>query len=284
MRKAKQLLSPKFEELLRANDQGTWKPQANEDDSNVLNWLVETVKGRDRDADTLAHVEVLLALAAVHTTLLRMVNVLYDITEAGPSLAAELRAEIEDVSRRSEQWDKSSYDSLYKLDSVLSESQRMSPPTTLGMKRIFYEDYTFQNGLHIPKGTYTAMPIYAIENDEEHTSNPAKFDGLRNYRLMLEHQAISGSGDGSDEDMRRFRFSTPSRTVLNFGYGRHACPGRHFASLVLKILFVKLLMQYEFKFLPGSKRPENLLAHEFLFTWPWDRMLIRRNPKGRCPL
>ncbi|KAI1373130.1 putative cytochrome P450 [Hypoxylon crocopeplum] len=278
MRRAKRLLCPKIEELLRANDQGTWKPQPTEDDSNVLNWLVDTVKGRDRNAEIIAHVEVLLALAAVHTTLLRMVNVLYDITEAGPSLLAELRAEIEDVAKRSGKWDNSSYERLHKLDSVLSESQRMSPPTTLGMKRMFYQDYTFENGLHIPKGTYTAMPIYAIENDPEHTFNPESFDGLRNYRLMLKQQAIDG-----DDDTRPFRFSTPGRTVLNFGYGRHACPGRHFASLVLKILFVKLLTEYEFKFLPGSKRPQNLMAHEFLFTWPWDRMLMRKKSEGACP-
>ncbi|RYP77685.1 hypothetical protein DL771_001053 [Monosporascus sp. 5C6A] len=283
LRKAKQLLGPRIQELLRANDQGIWKPQPNEDDSNVLNWLVDTVKGRDRNPHTIAHVEVLVSLAAVHTTLLRMVNVLYDITEAGPSLAAELQAEIEDVAKRSNVWDKSSYDSLHKLDSVLSESQRMSPPTTLGMKRMFYEEYTFQNGLHIPKGTYTAMPIYAIENDPEYTSNPETFDGLRNYRLMLEQQAIDGDGGDGGDDARKFRFSTPGRTVLNFGYGRHACPGRHFASLVLKILFVKLLTEYEFKFLPGSKRPRNLMAHEFLFAWPWDGMLMRRKSEGKCP-
>ncbi|KAG4217458.1 hypothetical protein PC116_g34061 [Phytophthora cactorum] len=124
------------------------------------------------------------------------------------------------------------------------------------------------------------MPIYAIENDPAHTSNPETFDGLRNYRLMLEH----GAFDGSDGDEgRKFRFSTPSRTVLNFGYGRHACPGRYFASLVLKILFTKLLTEYDFDFLPGSERPKNMLAHEFLFTAPWQRMLIRKKEKANCP-
>ncbi|KAI1384137.1 putative cytochrome P450 [Hypoxylon trugodes] len=260
LREAKKLLGPRIEELLRISDEGTWKPESNESDSNVLNWLVDTVKGRDRNADTLAHVEVLLALASVHTTLLRMVNVLYDITASG--LATELRLEIEEVANRSRVWDKSSYDSLYKLDS-----------------RMFNEDYTFQNGLHVPKGTYTAMPIYAIENDTAHTPNPDKFDGLRNYRLIMENQA----SDKADDEGRRFFFSTPGRTVLNFGYGRHACPGRHFASLVLKILFTKFLTEYEFKFLPGAGRPKNLLAHEFLFTAPWQRMLIRKKEKGTCP-
>jgi len=282
MRRAKQLLTPRIEELLIANDEGKWKPEATEDDSNVLNWLIDTVKGRDRNAETLAHVEVLLALAAVHTTLLRMVNVLYDITQAGPSLIGELVAEIESVARSRKQgdcWDKAAYDSLYKLDSVITESQRMSPPTTLGMKRLFREDYTFQtNGLHIKKGTYTAMPIYAIENDAAHTSNPEAFDGLRSYRQMEELKA----GD-PDADTNQFRFSTPTRTALNFGYGRHACPGRHFASLVIKILFVRLLTEYDFKFLPGSEKPGNLMAHEFLFPKPWTRMLIRRKAKGICP-
>ncbi|KAI0198931.1 putative cytochrome P450 [Astrocystis sublimbata] len=271
MRTAKQLLGPRIRELLQANDAGIWKPESGEDDANILNWLVDMAKGRDRDADTIAHVEVLVALAAVHTTLLRMVNVLYDVTQAGPTLIDELRAEIQSVDRHTETWDKSAYEKLHKLDSVLCESQRLSPPTTLGMKRIFREDYTFENGLHIPKGAYVAMPIHAIENDPKHTNDPTAFDGLRKYRLMKERQA-----EDSDADTSQFRFSTPTRTSLNFGYGRHACPGRHFASLALKMLFVKLLSEYDFSFLPGSEKPQNLMAHEFLFTNPWDSMLIKK--------
>lgn len=265
---AKTLLAPKIADLLRKSDEELWKPES-EEDCNVLAWLADLAKGNDRDPEKLAHVEVLLALASVHTTLLRMVNVVYDLT-ANPHFIGELREEIS--STKDEGWNRSSYSRLQKLDSVLRESQRMSPPTTLGLKRLFRADYTFENGTHVSKGAYVCMPIYAIENDAENTVHPESFDGLRNYRLR-QRKAES----------EEHQFISAEPTCLNFGYGKSACPGRYFAALVLKMLFVKLLSEYDFQFLPGAGRPKNVLVHEFLFPWPWDRMLIRRREAGVCP-
>ena len=272
------LLGPRIHELLRKSDEGSWSPEDNEDDFNVLSWLADTAKGRDRNPETLAHVEVLLALASVHTTLLRMVNVLYDLT-ANPGYLKELQFEIEAESRSKQGWNEASYSQLQKLDSVLRESQRMSPPTILGMKRLFKQQYTFANGLQVPKGTYACLPTFAIENDPAHTSHPEIFDGLRSYRRRQQ----TGTGDailkGNDE---QHQFSSLEPNILNFGYGKSACPGRYFASLIIKILFVKLLTEYDFEFLPGKGRPQNIMAHEFLFCWPWQRMLVRRKNDGIC--
>ncbi|KAF2877681.1 cytochrome P450 [Massariosphaeria phaeospora] len=158
MRKAKNLLGPKLTELIRQNDAGQWSPDnKKKEDAHVLAWMIDTAKGDDRNVDTLAHLEVLLALASVYTTLLRMVNVLYDLT-AKPEYFALLEQEIKTEAKNG--WSPSSYANLHKLDSVLRESQRISPPTTLGMKRKFKTNYTFANGLHIPKDSYVCMPTH----------------------------------------------------------------------------------------------------------------------------
>ena len=279
VRSAKKLLGPKFHELLRKNDEGSWSPRDNEEDTNVLSWLADTAKGGDRDPDTLAHVEVLLALASVHTTLLRMVNVLYDLT-ASPRYFKELQFEIEAQSKSEQGWNEASYSQLQKLDSVLRESQRMSPPTVLGMKRLFKQPHTFADGLHVPKGTYACLPIFAIENDPANTPYPEVFDGLRSYRSRQQTQTGDSKRKSNSEE---HDFASTEHTILNFGYGKSACPGRYFASLVIKILFVKLLTEYEFKFLPGRERPKNIMAHEFLFCWPWQKMLVRRKHDVTCP-
>lgn len=283
LRKSKQLLGPKIRELLAENDDGRFNPQDNEEQHvNVLSWLVDAARGKDRNSDTIAHVMVILALASVHTVLLRIVNVLYDLT-AHPEMLAELQDEIRLVAMSSDHTQSSSnslpYDRLHKLDSVLVESQRTSPPTTTGLKRLFHTPYTFRNGLHIPKGTYVCMPIYAIENDPAHTEEPEVFDGLRQYRLQHQQQQLQDKETGTQQshtNQKPLAFTSPTPTILNFGYGRSACPGRFFASLELKMIFVKLVSEYEFKFLPGSGRPQNMMVHEFLFTWPWTKMLIRR--------
>ncbi|GKZ25551.1 hypothetical protein AbraCBS73388_001193 [Aspergillus brasiliensis] len=262
--------------MIEANDKGTWSPKATEEDFNVLAWLVEAAKGSDRNPETLAHVEVLLALASVHTILLRNVNVLYDLIEH-PKYIDELRDEIHDVWSTTGWNDAAeSYSKLYKLDSVLRESQRLSPPTILGLKRLFKQPYTFSCGISINKGTYVALPVMEIENDPQNTVNPERFDGLRSYKMAQNR-------DDSRHTRTDKQFSTVEKTVLNFGYGKTSCPGRHFAGLIIKMVFVKLLTAYEFRFLPGSGRPKNYEVHEFLFPSPWDRIQIRSREDRACP-
>ncbi|KAI2627380.1 putative cytochrome P450 [Hypomontagnella submonticulosa] len=277
IRSAKDLLRPKICQLLEQADNDSLVVDS-EENLNVLTWLAGLAKGRERDPDNIAHTEVLLSLASVHTTLLRMINVLYDLT-AHPELLEELRAELNQVISSPQGWNEP-YDRLYKMDSVLLESQRLSPPTTLGLKRLFKTPYTFQNGLHIPKGTYACMPIYAIENDPQHTPNPELYDGLRSYRAYMQNQSISEN----PRNHKEFQFAYANNpTVLNFGYGKYACPGRFFASVIIKMVFVKFLSEYDFKFLPGTERPANLEVHEFLFSWPWQKMLLKKKELSSCP-
>ncbi|KAI1380257.1 hypothetical protein F4677DRAFT_463055 [Hypoxylon crocopeplum] len=124
------------------------------------------------------------------------------------------------------------YDRLYRLDSTLCESRRLSPPPTLGMKWVFRVPYTFQDGMRIPASTYLE-----------------RFDGLRRLHVLEERRR---AGDLDDQTAKAFRFSTPTPTALNWGYGKLACPGRHFASTMIKMVLVELLADYDFAFCPEN--------------------------------
>ncbi|KAI1098288.1 cytochrome P450 [Jackrogersella minutella] len=244
---AKHLLRPKLREFIEKSDAGTWEPKDNSaDDLNILSWLGSTAKARDRDPDAVAHILVIVTLATEHTTFLREIAA---VAEGG--------------------WSVSAYDQLHRLDSVLRESQRLSPPTSLGMKRRFQAPHTFHDGTHVPAGTYVCLPIQAIENDAAHTPGPQVFDGLGSFRALQQLKLSSSS--------RRPR-ERPS-----VGYGKAACPGRVFASVVDKMVIVKLLTEYDFEVLPGTEKPENMIAHEFLFPRPGQKMLVRRRREGVCP-
>lgn len=124
------------------------------------------------------------------------------------------------------------------------------------------------------------MPTFATENDPDYTLALEKYGELRSYEAFIQSQKDDNDGNS----YKKFQFAYAyDRTALNFGYGKFACPGRYFGSLIVKIFFVKLISEFDFKFLPVSKRPKNLQAHEFLFTWPWHGMLLKRRDTGPCP-
>ncbi|KAI1370302.1 cytochrome P450 [Hypoxylon crocopeplum] len=283
LRRTKRLLGPRIAKLIMLGDDAGWEPSDDSPyDTNLLAWLASSARGRNRDPDVIAQALVLVALASVHTTLLRMVSVLYDVTAAGSGLRDQLVNEIAAIAAAGPGgWGSDAYGRLHKLDSVLRESQRMSPPVVTGMKRVFARAHTFGDGTHVPAGAYACMPVHAIENDEAHTPDPGRFDGLRSFRARQEweRQAASSRNSNSSE----FLFDTPTLTSLSFGYGKTACPGRFFASHAIKVVLVKMFSDYEFRFLPGAGRPPGIMAHEFLFPSPEQKILVRRNKEAACP-
>jgi cytochrome P450 len=55
----------------------------------------------------------------------------------------------------------------------------------------------------------------------------------------------------------KWQFVSTSSDHYGFGHGKHACPGRFFASNEAKVILVHVLMKYDWKFLPGQERPKS---------------------------
>ena len=262
IRDAKKLLVPEIQRRRQAAAAG--KPST---DNNLLSWMMEIASEAEGDAASLAHLEVVMSLASIHTSQMNAVHVLYDLV-ARPEYFEPIRAEIKEISKEEGEWvkwEKSSFTKLRKLDSFMRESQRFNPPTLLSMHRVMLQDHQFTDGTVIPRNTHISMAVNAIQNDPEVTPEPETFDGLRYYKLR-QHK----------DESHLHQFSTTEEKVLNFGHGANSCPGRFFASLEIKIILVRLIMDYEYKFPDGKGRPENLKAHEFVFPNPEGELLMRR--------
>ncbi len=272
IKNAKKLLIPEIERRRQAAVAG--KPSTHE--NNLLSWMMEIASEKEGDAASLAHLEVVMSLASIHTSQMNAVHVLYDIVSR-PEYMEPIREEIAEVAREEGPWmtwQKSSYTKLRKLDSFMRESQRFNPPTLLSMHRVMLEKYQFADGTEIPRNAHVSMAVNAIQNDPEVTPNPEIFDGFRYYNLR-QRQGES----------HLHQFSTTQDRILNFGHGTNSCPGRFFASLEIKIILVRLIMDYEYKFPDGKGRPENLKAHEFIFPNPDGELLLRaRNVSDRLVL
>ncbi|QKX63436.1 uncharacterized protein TRUGW13939_10606 [Talaromyces rugulosus] len=269
IRRAKKLLVP---EILRRREKESGGIGAEEQDKNkqnLLSWMMEIATPEESDPASLAHLEVVMSLASIHTSQMNAVHVLYDLL-AHPEYLDPIREEIRDVIKETGPWmtwSKSVFSKLRKLDSFMRESQRFNPPTLLSMHRVLLQKAQLSNGTILPKGAHISMAVNAIQNDPEVTSDPEIFDGFRFYKLRQR-----------EGEAHLHQFSTTESNVLNFGHGPNSCPGRFFASLEIKIILIRLLMDFEFKFKHENKRPENLRAHEFIFPNPDAEILMRRRP------
>lgn len=115
----------------------------------------------------------------------------------------------------------------------MRESRRLNLPTLLAYYRFVLDRYEFKSRVVLSKGSYVNLPVTATHNDPDTTSDSEMFDGFRYYGL----RQPKGRG-------QLHQFRTTQANILHFGHGKHACPGRFFASLGIKNILVKLIMDY----------------------------------------
>jgi cytochrome P450 len=112
--------------------------------------------------------------------------------------------------------------------------------------------WTFSDGLHIPAGTQISFPNRQLNLDSDIHVDATTFDAKR----------FSRKREGADAT--KFHFASVSDDSLNFGAGFHACPGRFLAQEAIKLIFVHMLTNYDFKYSEEGQRrpadsPDNLL-------------------------
>ncbi|KAJ5938068.1 hypothetical protein N7454_004410, partial [Penicillium verhagenii] len=154
-----------------------------------------------------------------------------------PEYVNTIRQEIiSTLSSKNNIWTKEGIDSMRKLDSFIKECHRYHCFDFAGTPRVVKKDFTFKNGLKVPKGTVLLTPNAAMLFDEEYVQNPLEFDGLRFFELA-----------NSSETPEVFRYTSTNARYLQFGDGKHVCPGRFFAADELKLILAYLLLNFEIK-------------------------------------
>lgn len=123
-------------------------------------------------------------------------------------------------------WTKDALDRLEKLDSFIRETQRISPlasgkdPGTpngyhaltlialVSTQRVAVEDFTFSNGVRIPKGTIIQGVATPVHLDPTIYDDPNDFKPFRFF--------------SDDPDVPKQDMATISLEYLPFSYGRNA--------------------------------------------------------------
>ena len=107
---------------------------------------------------------------------------------------------------------------------------------------------SLSDGTQLPAGTRILAPLAGISSDERYFPEPEKFDALRFYKMRQE----------SDEASNRWQFTSLNDASINFGAGKHACPGRFFASNKIKLVLAHFLINYDIRLKKGEKRPKSM--------------------------
>ncbi|KAL8643562.1 MAG: hypothetical protein Q9226_008280, partial [Calogaya cf. arnoldii] len=189
----------------------------------LLSWMSERADASESDHSHLAHLETVISLAAIHTSQMSAVHVLYDLN-AHLECLEDIRQEIREDVQKEE-------------DSFMKESQRLKPLSMLSYHRLMQGRHVLRDGTVLPSGAHICMPVDTIQKDPEVTTDPEGFDGFRYYKQRQD------PGEGG-----LHQFAPTEKNILNFGHGKHACPVRFFASLEIKVILVRLIMNYDFGF------------------------------------
>mgnify|MGYP003385246509 CR=1 FL=1 len=124
--------------------------------------------------------------------------------------------------------------SLPYLEAIIEESMRMygflgSPQ----LRRIALFDIPFEN-YTIPKGTPVILPLNSHNFLEDHFADPYVFKPER----FLEGGSFFSKEEKSAVESDR-------KTSFSFGIGHHTCPGDLLARMLLKLVAVSLLEQFD---------------------------------------
>ncbi|KAI1811306.1 cytochrome P450 monooxygenase-like protein [Poronia punctata] len=239
-----------FEPLVQARLDAEKRGEQAPDD--MLSVLMRKSEGRGIvTAAEMAQIQLGIIFAAVHTTSESMTHIMYDLA-VRPEYIGPLREEIREVlASHGGEMNSHALQQMFKLDSFMKESLRLSPPLTTTFHRVVGKrGLTLPQGTRVPTGATIELASRAIMRDNEHYGqdgvDAAEFDGLRHYRRRTRP-------DAGATDHARHQFVASHEQSLFFGYGRHACPGRFFAAQEMKMLLVRLILDYDFKNADGSK-------------------------------
>lgn len=112
------------------------------------------------------------------------------------------------------------------------------------LRRINSEDIHFSDGTFVPKGSSIAVSAQRMWDPEVYPK-PEQWDGRRFLR-MRETAGLENAA----------QLVTTSPEHMGFGHGKHACPGRFFASNEAKVILIYLLLKYDWRLPESAPTPQ----------------------------
>ncbi|KAJ8464090.1 hypothetical protein ONZ51_g9826 [Trametes cubensis] len=261
VRRARPILKPMMDERKRMMEKygDDWPEKPND----MLQWILEEGLARNNTDDQIIQRILLINMAAIHTSSNSITHAIYHLAEH-PEYLAPLREESEPIIQE-EGWTKAAMGRMWKLDSVMRESQRLNGINTISLMRKTQKDVVLKDGTFLPRGTLMVAAAYPLHHDDSVYADASVFDPWR----------FSRQREREGESMKH-QYVNTSVDYVPFGHGKHACPGRFFAANELKAMLAYIVLNYDMKLEGDGKRPENIHFGQTVFPDPNARVLFRK--------
>ncbi|KAK7562336.1 cytochrome P450 [Phyllosticta paracitricarpa] len=214
---------------------------------DAVKWMIEIAKDDPVESkpQRMAHQLMHLMFAGSSAPGGLVVQMVYQVLMS-PEYLEPLRREIASMLEETGGFTSSFLSRTPLLESFIRETMRLYPTGVVSiMRAVMKEPFQFHDGYTLPAGSRFAFPIHAIHRDPDNYEDPLTFRGFRFANQVADKQEINAS--------------TVDRAFLTFGYGQHACPGRFYAVRLAKLIFAKLIHEYDMEWAePMTRRPPNI--------------------------
>ncbi|KAI5857355.1 cytochrome P450 [Durotheca rogersii] len=243
--------------------------------TDCVQWLIET-SPRKNPWSTGRMIGEIMAIwfSSVHQLAITITYVVEDLCLQG-AYVDPLREEIDGCleGRSSASIDT---EKLPLLDSFVKESVRYSNADAISCRRKALQDYVLKDGSALKKNDWVCIPQRAMMCDAQRYSNPHHFDG---FRFARANEALrQGATTTEVPDKSPSSLTATGVEWPIWGMGNTACPGRFYASLVLKLLVVQILDEWECK-MPDTTSPRTMFWRSSMVPLESTVVMFRKRHK-----
>ncbi|KAL5121805.1 hypothetical protein ACEQ8H_000020 [Pleosporales sp. CAS-2024a] len=211
--------------------------------NDCIQWIMETSpKNAPWTAKRIVHELMAIWFGSVHAVSTTVTFAIHDLC-LHPEYVAPLRDECNSQYATFER----TATGLPLLDSFIKESARLTPVESLSTRRSALRPFTLADGTHCNVGDWFCTPVRAIMTNPLDYPAAQQFSGFR----FADPRLVASLGGNASERLhcvmqkKATKLTDADMTYHVWGTGRMACPGRYYASAVMKVILGQIIMNYD---------------------------------------
>ncbi|KAI0581515.1 hypothetical protein TUN199_06639 [Pyrenophora tritici-repentis] len=221
---------------------------------DCIQWIMETSpKNAPWTPQRVVHELMAIWFGSVHAVSTTVTFAIHDLC-LHPEYVAPLRKECEAQYVAFEQ----AGTGLPLLDSFIKESARLTPVESQSTRRSALKPFSLKDGTHVNVGDWFCTPVRAIMTNPVDFPEATTFSGFRFADPELV-KSLENDDAFSVMQKKPTKLTDVDMTYHVWGTGRMACPGRFYASAVMKVILGQVILNYDCELVDPTARR--------LFTW-----------------